>query len=189
MFSVLHNMKNDEKLREFIKNNKKTALIVVLGITAIIMLALSEILPSRQNKSSDSGEATTSSYADYEAQTEKRLCEIIAQIDGAGKTQVMVSLKTGEEFQYAENSSSDRKSGSDANNEVKSENEYVVIDGEKGDGCVLLKSNAPVVQGVIVVCQGGEDKIVKNNITNAVASLLGISSNSITVLKMKNTEE
>lgn len=42
------------------------------------------------------------------------------------------------------------------------------------------------VLGVMVVCEGGGDRIIVNNITEAVNSLLGVPAHRIKVMKMSN---
>ena len=52
----------------------------------------------------------------------------------------------------------------------------------------MLRTESPKIQGVVVVCDGGDNSKVKNDVTNAVSALLGINVNHISVLKMKNSE-
>ena len=42
----------------------------------------------------------------------------------------------------------------------------------------------PTVQGVAVLCQGGDDVVVQARVTEAVSVLLGITTNRISVAKM-----
>ena len=62
-------------------------------------------------------------------------------------------------------------------------------DGDSGDTGILLKTNAPKIKGVIIVCDGGENPTVANQITNAVSAALGVGANRVSVLKMKSAEE
>lgn len=180
-------MMNKEKLKDFIKKEKKVIILVVVGLIGILLIAISEFIPKTEKKTTDT---VTETYANsgYEEKIEKRLCDVISSIDGAGKVSVMVTLQSGEEYQYAKNSTNEEKTETNSS-QIKNDSEYVVIDGADGDECVLVKSNTPKIQGVIIVCEGGEIQSVKNNITNAVAALLGVSTNNISVLKMKTTEE
>ncbi len=146
---------------------------------------------STVNENSADGNATKTteiSQTQYELQLEERLKQIVSQVDGAGKCEVMVTLKSGKENKYAMNSVIENQS-SDGKSQSKSDNEYVVIDTSSGDSCVILKTEFPEIQGVIIVCQGGENSKVKNDVINAVSALLGIKINHISVLKMKSTEE
>lgn len=176
-----------EKIKNFIKNEKKLFLIVVLGVAGVLMIALSEVLPNK-NQEKVKEEATTFSYANYEKETEQRLSDIISEIDGAGRVKVMLTLKSSEKYEFAKNSQTDEKS-SEENSQKNKNDEYVILNGTNGDECVTIKSEYPSVQGVVVVCDGGDSQVVKSNITQAVSSAVGISTNNITVLKMKLSEE
>lgn len=176
-----------EKIKNFIRNEKKLFLIVVLGVTGVLMIALSEVLPNK-NQEKVKEEATTFSYANYEKETEQRLSDIISEIDGAGRVKVMLTLKSSEKYEFAKNSQTDEKS-SEENSQKNKNDEYVILNGTNGDECVTIKSEYPSVQGVVVVCDGGDSQAVKSNITQAVSSAVGISTNNITVLKMKLSEE
>ena len=49
---------------------------------------------------------------------------------------------------------------------------------------LIEKTMEPVVQGVVVVCQGADDIKVTSDITNAVSVALNVTSNRICVIKM-----
>lgn len=175
-----------ERIIELLKKDKKIALMLIIGLIGILLIAVSELIPKKENVEEVKSE--TEFVYKYETGVEERLCGIISKIDGAGRVEVMVTLKSSEENRYAFNTSSQSKND-DGLTESKSENEYVIVDGASGDECVLVKTDLPQVQGVIVVCEGGEDNKIKNDITNAVSALLNINKNNISVLKMKSTEE
>lgn len=175
------------KLKETIKNDKKLAVLLVIGVIGIMLLAISEIEAKPENDESGKADIKTVTQETYEKELEKRLEKIVASVDGAGRAQVMITLKSSEENKYAVNSSSENQI-SDGKSNSKSSNDYVVIDSSSGDSCVVLRTESPKIQGVIVVCDGGDNSKVKNDVTNAVSALLGINVNHISVLKMKNSE-
>lgn len=183
----MKNLKIKEKISEIIKRDKKLCIVVIVGIIGILLIALSE-LPSLKSGGSQVKSTDTQQNASYEKELETRLTKILSEVDGAGKVSVMVTLYSQGVSEFATNSTADVKSQQDSS-QKKTESEYVIIDGVNGDECVALRSTVPEVQGVVVVCSGGDNGTVKNNITNAVSDLLGISTNSVTVIKMKNTEE
>ena len=160
--------------------------MLILGIIGVVLIIISEFVTEKPE--SQEKEQVQSSFFDYESDIENRLGDIISQINGAGRVKVMVTLKSGEEKKYAYNEMFQAKNDENSS-DSKTENEYVVIDGEKGDECVLLKTEFPEIQGVIVVCDGGDNSVIKNEITNAVSGLLNISTNNISVIKMKISEE
>ena len=61
-----------------------------------------------------------------------------------------------------------------------------MVEDQNGNKTALVKSVfEPEIRGVLVLCEGADDKNVVENVTNAVKILLGVSANKISVLKMK----
>lgn len=60
-------------------------------------------------------------------------------------------------------------------------------DGERFEykGSNVIGSEPPRVLGVTVVCRGGDDPNIKNNISECMTALFDIGSNRVCVLKMK----
>lgn len=180
-------MKAIQRLKAYFKSEKRVRVLAALGALGILLICLSEFLP--QSKQTETGQETTAqSEADFCQQTEEKLSETIAEMQGAGRVKVMLTLESSDERIYATDEKSDIKTGS--NTTQKSyDAQYVLIDSASGDGGMLLKTNAPQVKGVIIVCDGGDDPTVVNQITNAVCATLGIGANRVSVLKMKSAEE
>lgn len=159
--------------------NAKLGILIAAGVFAIILIAL----PGTQTKkeSKKQSDSVAELKYDYEQAMEKRLESIISQIDGAGKVTVMVKTRGGEENEYALNSNI----SSDADGDKKSESKYVIVNSGDGEQGVLIRRDFPDVEGVMIVCQGGNDNRVKNEIINAVSAVLGISKACVSVSKMK----
>ncbi len=109
--------------------------------------------------------------------TQEALEEILGQIDGVGRVQVMLTIAAGEQtvYEYSEVSSGDSL-----------QREAVVItDENRAEQGLVQQVIPPVYQGAIVVCQGGDRASVRLAVVEAVASVTGLGTNQITVLKMK----
>ena len=74
-------------------------LAVLIGGVAMLLLLLSELMPTGTKSAAAS--TAPQEIAAYQTQLENRLETLIAQMDGAGKTTVMLTLETGEETIYA----------------------------------------------------------------------------------------
>lgn len=170
-----------EKILEKIKRDKKIAAIVCVGLAGIIMLSLSEIMPANEASSDKkSEEAATDIRDSYEEDIEKRLTKIVSQINGAGRTQVMVTLDSGDENVYAVKEKS---------NDGSREREYIVIDSDDSESGLLLKVIEPEIRGVAVVCEGADSANVRQEIVATVSAVLGITTNRISIAKIKPTSE
>ena len=133
-----------EKLRALFEQKNRAKLAVILGAAAMLLILCSEEL-------------------------EAQLKTLIEQVEGAGKTTVMVTLESGEEAVYA----TDTQSGQTQNQET-----HVLLE----DGSALTEMvYLPKVCGVAVVCEGGGDVRVAARITELVRALLDLSANRICV--------
>ena len=97
------------KLKETIKNDKKLAVLLVIGVIGVMLLAISEIESKPVNDESSKADIKTVTQKAYEKELEKRLEEIVASVDGAGRAQVMITLKSSEENKYDVNYSSENQ--------------------------------------------------------------------------------
>ena len=118
------------------------------------------------------------------------VAEIIASIDGAGSTKVMLTMESTVEQVFAENKNMSRNSSNNTrqqsdtvnNSDVTAQSSYITL--ELSDGSqqtVLLKEIQPRVRGVLIVCSGGDNEVVKAKITDAVTKTLDISSSRVSV--------
>ncbi len=174
-----------EKIFRKTRTNKKLPAVVILLASGVVLLLVSELLPS--DKASSVQVSETTEYMDnsaYSKQLEERLTSIISSIDGAGATKIMVTLENNGEdiylhdFDYGENVDSSGK------NSVERKDEYVIIDGSSGEQGIVVRRAEPKVRGVAVVCEGGGSEYVRAQIVEAVTALLDISSARVSVAKM-----
>ena len=143
-----------------LQKQNRTQLAIILGVVAMLLILFSELFSTPAKTAANAGSSAAVSETAYREQLETQLTELIEQLDGAGKTVVMVTLESGEETIYAV----DTQSGQMQNQETH----------------VLL-----AVCGVAVVCDGGGDVRVAARITELVRALLDLSANRICVEQRK----
>ena len=85
--------------QQFQGSKGRTTLAVFVGAIAMLLLLLSELLPKASSATVPAAKDTDARQ--YQTQLEEQLAELISQLQGAGKTTVMVTLTTGEETVYA----------------------------------------------------------------------------------------
>lgn len=172
--------KTVQKILEKIKRDKRIAAIVSIGLVGIILLTLSELMPQKSDaKQNEKTENVTDIRDSYEENIEKRLTSIVSSIDGAGRTKVMVTLASGDENVYAV-----KEKSSDGSKE----REYIVIDSDKNESGLLLKVIEPEIRGVAIVCEGADSAKIRQEIISSVSAVLGISTNRISIAKIKSAE-
>lgn len=179
---------SDSVLSYFSDTQKRSKLLVFAGVLGMVLILLSEILPSKQEKPVCASTAPVSNE-EYVQELEKKLCSLVEQISGAGKAHVMVTLEQGTEYVYAsenkkvldETKSRDGEENSKIQQKDNSESKIVVIT-EKGTSRPLVEtSREPKVKGVVVVCEGGSRSVVKEQITEVLTTVLGIRTNQVCV--------
>ena len=170
-------MKKNELLSVFhtLQSGKnRTSLAVVVGVLAMLLLLLSELLPGGTTQKVAASAAQTATVSQYQAQLEQQLEELISQLQGAGHTTVMVTLSTGEETVYAV----DTQTG-----DMQQQETHVLLQ----DGSALAETTyLPQVCGAAVVCDGGGDIRVAAQITELVRALLDLSANRIVVAQRRS---
>lgn len=163
------------------KNFKFVVALILLLIALIIYISFSG---SAETKT-ETKELTSSNYIttmEYCEKLEDKLQSIISQIDGAGNVKVMVTVDGSPELIYV--SDTDTKTSTTTNGTTTTTTSSPIIVGSgSSSGGIVMTEKLPKVKGVIVVSTGAGQIGIKLNILNAIATLLDISTDNITILK------
>ncbi|MBS5282845.1 MAG: stage III sporulation protein AG [Clostridiales bacterium] len=128
----------------------------------------------------------------YEAQLEARIREILKSVEGVGRVEVMVVLKSsGERVMRIDRSDSqsstsetDSAGGSRQVVSTQSEESTVLTSGSAGGTVpVVEKELSPELSGIIISADGGGSPEVKAEISEAMEALFGLPAHKIKVLK------
>lgn len=175
------------KIKEaFSKYNKKTRIIIIIGLTGILLIFISELLPLRSNgdklQSVDSNAKL--SVEEYELNIEKRLSSIITCIRGVDNVNVMVTLDNNVEnvYEFDEKKSLDTQEN-DTKLKETTEKDVIVLKDNAGENTGLIKTQIqPTIKGVVVVCSGGDITSIKTKVIEAVTTVLDITPNKVCVV-------
>jgi stage III sporulation protein AG len=184
-----------EKLPEKLRGDKKLALIAVLCVLGVVCLALSA-LPGKAEKNTEESGADSVPQVDqadvsaYITQLEGKLAQLISEMDGAGKTRVMLTLENGTEEVFAgneEQKSSGGQEGAGVSGASGSASfEYIKLRAKDGsEQGLLLTVVQPRVRGVAVVCEGAGSALVQTAILQTVTAVLDVSSARVSISKMQ----
>ena len=110
-----------------------------------------------------------------EPDLEQSLSVILSQISGVGKAEVLLTEASGTDTIY-QTDMGQNQSNSDT---------VIVMNGNREETGLVKQVMPPVYRGAVVVCQGADRASVRLNVVDAVRSVTGLSSDCITVLKMK----
>ena len=135
------------------------------------------------------------STEEYERYMENKLEQAISAMEGAGKVKVMVTVSSSEELVVekdipitrSDTQENDSEGGNRNVNEYKQEEETVYSrQSDGGSAPYVVKTLQPLIEGVVVVAQGGDRPEVRRNITEAIVALFDIEPHKIKVVKMKS---
>lgn len=180
----------------FEKNN----LIIIFFVGVILLIISNTYSKVRENEqpsnnSINQGSLINQKSADtYEDKLEKKLEECFSNIEGVGKVDVVITLDSSKEiivnkdtpYEEAEIIEKDSNGGNRNSKNIKSENETVLINNNNGTTSpIILKENTPIIQGILISAQGGDDPNVRATLINASEILLDLPTHKIQVCKMK----
>lgn len=174
-------------------NDKMLKILVIAGIAGIALIFISSFLGGTKKEATNAAlgmetTAETLTNEEYAQKLEAEVYELLSTIEGVGKTKVMITLSSGVEYVYAteDNLSTDKTSDSEATiaERVQTSKKTILIEDENGRRKALLKKTVePAIKGAVIVCEGGDDIIIKERVTEAIRVVLGISSTKICVTK------
>ena len=160
----------------------KTAVLFLLGTIGLLLIVLPPMFEAKEEKIPQPVEASQHQASkDYALYLSERLEEILGKMKGVGNVKVMVTLNREEEMVYATDFLSDSHSQND-DNQQKTDRKHVLLEKDGQEEALVTTRITPRVQGVIIVCDGGNDPIVIKKLTDAVTASLGIGANRVAVL-------
>ena len=174
-----------EKLPELLDRYKYPILILLAGVALVLWpgrktegsaLAASE--PSAPATVSDEGQ-------DYCRRMERELEALLSQVDGAGRVRVLLTLKTGPVSAYQTDRSRSERGEGESQSLSEEEKTVILSRGSAYDEPAVVSTAYPVFQGALIVAEGGADPAVRLQLSAAVAALLDLGADQITVVKMK----
>ena len=150
-----------ETLKKLWSKYRYACAVLALGLLLLL-------LPGRKDTTaSDSASFAASEIPNAEA-AEKRLADILKDMQGVGKVRVLLAFESSEEHSY-----------------IKDEGETVLISAGSGKQEALEKKIIyPTYQGAIIVCEGAEDATVQLRVIEAVRQFTGLRTDQISVLPL-----
>lgn len=175
--------------KEFINN-----LIAILIIGIIILIICSIFKSGKKNNFENNIEQEENKKnnsivynEDYAEILERKLEKILSEISGVGNVSVMITLEEGKEKIPASNRTTSKEETSEKDSQggvreiIRNDNTVQIITKGEDGSMVIIKEIEPKVKGVIVVAEGANDIEVKQNLYEAVKTVLGISGNKVEI--------
>lgn len=183
---------NESFFSKLSENESYRKVIIIAGLIGIALIFLSGFFKnSNAPPKTDTPQGVVTSQQ-YATQLETRITDILTTMQGVGKAKVLVTLEQSTEYVYAtegkkSNQTTEDKSGSST---VKSEandnteTKYTLVKDADGTQKALpITEVQPIVKGVVVVCDGGDNPVVQQNVISAVTTALNITTVRVCVIK------
>ncbi len=189
---------------------KKNQLLIVLLIGILLLVIAVPVSPSSSgDKEADSGwegeegkvqpsdgSSGKHSLEEYEAYLEKKVASSLEYVEGVGKVEVIITLKSSAQKVIEKDQTSDGRSTEEEDSvggtrkETSRTSEKTSIYMQSQDGSQMpyvSKELTPEIEGVVVIAQGGDNAVVVQNITEAVQALFGVEAHKIKIMKRTAT--
>ena len=172
---------------------EKIILIAIAGIV-LLLANFSEWKNAISEKTEKKEEKTvqTDQNDAYVSALENKLVHILENVDGVGKAEVMITLKSSKESVLNKDLSEEKQTEEERSGETqkvnknqKKQEETILSDSSGNSAPYVIKELEPEISGIVISCEGAGNKVVEASVLEAVKVLFGVSANHIKVLKME----
>lgn len=169
-------------------------IIIIACVIGVALILLSGYLKPDTTAAKSTSSQPTTTAEQYASQLEGSLTDVVTRIQGVGMAKVLVTLERNTEYVYAteekksNQTTEDKSNGSNTKNEVNdnTETKYILVkDADGAQKALAVTEVQPIIKGVVVVCDGGDNPAVQQNVINAVTTALDITSVRVCVIKAK----
>lgn len=140
--------------------------------------------------SNQTQESSTTNSVEY---NEDKLKKILEKVEGVGDVEVMITLKSSKEqvvlkdspYEQENLNETDEAGGSRISSSLKNDEKTVLVTNGSGENApYVTKEMEALVEGVVVIAEGGGNSKVAVGIMEAVEVLFNVPSHKIKVLPM-----
>lgn len=187
---------------------KKNQLLIVFLVGVLLLVIVIPVPSSEEKREKDKSPAKeqtkeqpeytggSDSLEEYGTYLEKRVASALEYVEGVGKAEVVITLKSSsqkvvEKDQTSDNRTTDEQdSAGGTRTEEARASERTSVYEQNSDGSripYVSKELTPEIAGVVVIAQGGDNAVVVQNITEAIQALFGVEAHKIKIMKRTAT--
>lgn len=164
---------------------EKIILIAIAGIV-LLLANFSEWKNAISEKTEKKEEKTvqTDQNDAYVSALENKLVHILENVDGVGKAEVMITLKSSKESVLNKDLSEEKQTEEERSGETqkvnknqKKQEETILSDSSGNSAPYVIKELEPEISGIVISCEGAGNKVVEASVLEAVQVLFGVSAN------------
>ncbi len=165
------------------------------------LLFSGEGLPAGEQEAREGGDAAQgqqdadfSDQEQYAREMEQRLTQALCRVEGVGKVQVMITLKSSKELVLERETPMKQSSTEESDSQGGSR---LIRQSERGDTVVyrsegqdsepyVVKTLQPETEGVLVVAEGAGNASVRRTVAAIVQALFDVEAHRVSVVKMES---
>lgn len=181
------------------EKKEKIAILFLLGVFFLLVATpVSSITSDKNTLTTNTNSTETEEIKqnvkndEYISMLENKLEQTIEGMEGAGKVHVMITLEdSGEKIldknqPYESSSEVVKEDGKESEiSTIQSDSQTVLIDVDGDTSPIIIQERYPDIEGVVVVCEGGDDSKTSLRIKEAVQALFSIDTHKIVVCKLQ----
>ena len=171
-------IKIPENIIQRLKNPK---ILVILGLSGILLIFFSSLFSGEEQTKIDTTVEITAE--EYRLKLQEDIADTVKNITGSRKVNVIVTLDSGLRYTYAdtiEETTSDKTESDSQSKGSEMKSGYITVKSpEGGEEALLLSTGMPEIRGVAIVCEGGDNEVLRGKIENAVTAALNITSKRV----------
>ena len=190
-------------LKEFVKNKNNLIIIVLAGVLLMIIAwpvkketkinntsNINKVTESENLSDKENTELVEEEYVD---RMEKKVEEILCNMEGAGQVKVVITIRSSTEkvvekdlpVNRSNTTEEDAEGGKRTVNNVDAQENTVYSQTGNDSQPYVIKTVSPQVEGVLVLAEGAGSGEVSKNISDAIQVLFGIEAHRIKVIKLE----
>lgn len=164
---------DSERLRASIGKYKWILLVLAIGLLLMVF--------PEEKKEAISSSAAMERQEVKQNSLQKELEQILSQMEGAGKVQVLLTEAMGQQTFYQ----TDQNVRKTMDSEEIQKDTVILTQADRSGGGLVSRIDPPKFLGAVVLCQGADKATVRLAVVEAVATATGLGADKISVCKMK----
>ena len=173
---------------EIFKKENILKITVIAGLAGIVLIFCSDFFGGREKEDTfaEVSESETYTVEEYRQGLCDELGNMLASIEGVGRTKIMLTIDGTVRNIYAtDNDIQQRETSSDKQSNEK-QSCIVIRQNDSSEKALTIGQLMPKIKGVLVVCEGGDKEDVCIKVTEAVSAALDVTKSHICVSKLGN---
>lgn len=158
------------KVRLWLKEYRYVILVLVLGILLMML--------PQSDKEEKKVEEVPIAETEPRETLQEQLEQLLSMVQGAGKVRVLLTEAEGERVVY-------QTDGEESSQNSKRTDTVILSDSGRAESGLVQQILPPTYLGAVILCQGADSASVRLALIEAVSNATGLSTDRISVLKMK----